>query len=331
MPIRLSCPRCQKPMAVDDRYVGRQVQCPGCRAPVMVGSPPPANRGAGKAPSPNADSFDFYGQEATTGPDTRQQRSGPEAAGWRRLAGGLGNVWLGSGLQVLAVTVVPLVAGIIFGTGARLVSVTSEDEPAPVNPVVAGAVANIAMMASILGTLLAGTLLRLVGFVRCLGTPAESGARGLAVGMLACELLLLAAVGASAAGTFLFEPLLVLGGAALVALTALVGLILLLLFLRQIGDALQSKQVSTQVKNFVSWFIGGIIAAAAVLGLQFGLPLVLGAEGATRLLSALPCGWLLIVGFVGIVIPLVLLVKYLGLLTLASDQIRKRVGKVGRA
>jgi hypothetical protein len=230
---------------------------------------------------------------------------------------------------VLTVTVVYLVSSILFTTGARVVSENAswfaEDEPTAVSRGAARGIANLGVMAAVLVTLVAGTIVRLVGFVRSLETPVESGAKGLAVGMLACELLLLAAVGATAAGVLLIEPFVVLGGLGAVGLTALAGLLVQLFFLGQIGGALNSKALPGKLRNFVFWLVGGTLTAASVIGMM-----VLAPQAVFHLFAFMPCiGTLLFVGVLAGA-ALTVLIKYLGLLTLASDEIRKRVGKARR-
>jgi hypothetical protein len=323
MPIRLTCPRCNKPLQVDDRYAGRPILCPGCRSTVTATTPAITPQAAG-------DEFDFYVQPAAAGAGA-QRIAGPDAAAWQSLRGALGNVWLGSGLQVLAVTVVYLVAAIVFNAGARMAtqkaSPFADDEPAGAAPGIADRGVDLA----VLGTLLAGTLIRLVGFFRALSTPAESGAKGLAVAMLACELMLLTAVGASAAGVLLLDPLILLAGLGAAGMAALAGLLVQLFFLNQIGSALHSKLLPAKLWNFVWWLIGGAVAAVAIIGTNLGLNAVLGAGALSRVFAFMPCiGTLLVIGVL-VGAALTVLIKYLGLLTVASDEIRKRVGKVARA
>jgi hypothetical protein len=317
MPIRLACPQCRKPLQVDDRYAGQRVQCPGCRAMVTA---PVANKvqvPIAQAPEvPSADTFDFYGSPNPAAEAGQNRLRGPAADGWRNVIAGLNLIWLGSGIQVLAVTVVLLVTSVLFGAGADFLSRAGEGDTALVSRPTASAAAELIKDLIVLSALAAGTVVRLVGFFRCLGTPPESGARGLALPMLLAEILLLGSTAIILAGDFLRLVLVVLGGYLALIVAFLAGLVLQLLFVHQLGKALNSRALPPKLRNFLFWLVGGFLASVLVVAgyvalIFFGLGVF--------------CMATLVVIAVVVGSALTALIKYLGLLTLASDEIRKRL------
>jgi hypothetical protein len=191
--------------------------------------------------------------------------------------------------MVLAVSTIFLIVLVVGATGSNFARVVGEGTDSQATAGKASAAIYFAGMACVVILVLIGAILRLVGLIRCLSVPSDSGAKFLAVATLLCELFL--------------PPL---------------NLVCQLLFLRQIGMALGSRQLPKRVINYVIWFAGGLVAMLLVFGCGGGMLFV---GGGTSFL-----GFLLLV-FGTMIIWLTLLIRYLGTLAIASDEIKKRTGK----
>ena len=106
-----------------------------------------------------------------------------------------------------------------------------------------------------------------------------------------------------------------------------VGLVLMLLFVRQIGRVLTSKKIAEKLHSFVVWLGGGLTTVVLVGGGYIGITMFLAPGTAARVLGSMACLGTVALIAVVVIVGLTLLVKYLGLLTLASDEVRRRVGK----
>lgn len=329
MSIRLSCPGCRTALRISSRYAGRVLKCPTCStkltAPAAAFNRPCATHHS--APGVSAVSaFDFDAPSQQPADDRFLKFRGPQAKGWRSTRAGLNLIWLGSGLQALTITVW-LVASIIFGTGARILSTSQDEAPPPVGAQEAGRFAGLAITAITLGTLAIGTFVRLLGFFRCLATPPGFGAKAWGVGAFFGEMALLGTLGAWLATLILglLSISLVAGFAAPVIWLA--GLVTVLMFLRQIAVALDSKPLRGNVRNFVIWLVGGAVGLAAITVVSAVLYrlVISGERNSGMALAALGTSCFTLV--FAVILGLTLLVKYLCLFTTASDQIKRRVGK----
>jgi hypothetical protein len=166
-------------------------------------------------------------------------------------------------------------------------------------------------------------VLRIVGFGRCLSVPKESRAWGLAAILLGAEIVLVLGLGLLFLGG-LVHPLVSLAGWVVTAGAAVLALLFLLLFFRQVGIAMNSRQLPAQVVNFGVWFVGGFVGIAAVCGGYFLLVYALRGSPPSAGKSWAQFGSFLFLIGVCLTVPLTLLVKYLGLFNLARDEIRKR-------
>ncbi len=339
MPIQFACPKCKRPITVDDRYAGRSSRCPGCSAAIAV--PAAADDddnpfGFGDGPLVTS-----VGGKAVAASQPEDEAASAEVArlrqepGWQTVNAGLKNVWLGTGLQVLGVTTVLLVLGIVVSTGATFMSrVTVAAEGG--DPDMVGRAGSSRMGEYIVnGTVgvfvLAGTVLRLLGFVRCLAVPPPLGAKGIVAGMLLCELVPFAAISGSLLDLVeVLKPARVLPllfswtSFGIIAADLLIGVALLVVLMRRIGVRLGSKDLPRFVTRFVYWLIGGLlIAGMATCGFKFWMDSMAG----QRVTSYLPFFALLGLILLDATIALILLIKYLGVLTLTTDELRKRTGK----
>jgi hypothetical protein len=325
MAIRFQCPNCQKTLNVPEQYAGRTSKCPGCSGKIKIpaggsgGDDNPfgfTDPGGALVSSVQGKSVSYEASEDEGKSDPIEVVRLRSAFGWQSVAGGLNNIWLGTALQVLAVTTLSLVLGIVVTTGAKMIGSFgdgggSSEGGAAIVAITFGGMACVAILVFI------GMILRLIGCVRTLKVPSDSGAKIFAFLMLACELGVLGGVGVGFIGPMIHSALAVLGNL-VEALAALAGLIALLLFIRQIGVALRAKPLPARVLNYAIWFGGGIVASVVVGGCG-GVMIVIG--GGAAFLGAL----LMIFGIMAII--LTLFIKYLGTLAMASDEIKKRTGR----
>jgi hypothetical protein len=329
MTISIQCPGCQRTLRVPDHYAGRKAKCPGCSAPITI-----------PAAGDDANPFGFtaaggplvgsVGGRAVDAPPEEDERVSADLdrmrkmSGWQGVAGGLNNIWLGTGLQVLGLTTVVLVASALLGMSSGVAYVASGPDSAvpPTGSTISALLVPTCMVVFVLG----GTILRLVGFVRCLATPRTSGAWLLALLALLSEVALLLGGGVATTGSLLTPLLGVLGYTGL-GIGSIAGLVFLLLYLRQIGVALAAKPITARVRHFVLWLLVGGPVGLLLLGISLGM-MMLAARGG-------PNSSLGIVGIPGcgcffvtlLALPLTLLTKYLGTISLVADELKKRTSR----
>jgi hypothetical protein len=247
-----------------------------------------------------------------------------KSSGWQSVSKGLNQVWLGTGLIALGFTTVGLVVALLLRTGTSVSMLVAGELPSTDGGGLQAA--QLVAAGAVWGFVIAGILLRLVGFSRCLATPAEVHARFLAFLMLACEVPLLSGFALTMGRAYLPGGLALLG-VVLFAAGMAAGLTFLLLYLRQIGTAMAAKPIPARVRHFVYWLGGGLIGLAVLLGLSAGM-WYLGdraSPSSTWAVLALPGCCLGVFAWVGI--PLTLFIKYLGTVALASDEVRKRTSR----
>jgi len=330
MPISVSCSQCRKALAAPDKYAGRSVKCPGCAAPIAI----PAARsddddplgfaGGGDGPlvaSVGGKAVDPGGRDDGVTPAVLELRREP---GWAGVIGGLNNIWIGSSLQVLGVTTVVLILGLLVSLGSGTAALASGDER---HLFQGGKVTALLVPGCMLVFVVGGILLRLVGFCRCLATPAGSGAWVLALLALGCELAALTGSSIGIIGPFLIPALGALGNLA-AGLASFVGLVILLVYLRQVGAALAARAIPARVLHFVLWLVlGGVVGFPALLGTGFGMIYIANAAGRGSALAYLAIPGILLIVLTVVALPLTLLIKYLGTLSLVADEIGKRTGQ----
>lgn len=189
MPIRINCPSCQASLSMPESMYGKAVRCPKCQSPFQCPSgpapsaPAPAPVRRAKAPvaavpsSGNPFSFEEASQPPPLGGDVgyEEDRASPRGSG-RRL-GGWESVL--SGFLFLYISAGCFMAWfLLFHFAPKLIS-----SPASLKIVV------------ILDCLLfvAGTVLGVLGQMKCSAIPATSGAKGAATAALV--FMVLAAIG----------------------------------------------------------------------------------------------------------------------------------------
>ena len=335
MSIRFSCPKCKGTLNVPDQFAGKRSKCPKCTASVSIpkGAPsgdngdPFAFAGGGKLVS-SAGHIDL--SEAPLSPEDEPLKIDPrsdEADSWRTVSKGLNNVWLGTCLIALGLTVVNLVAGLIFFTGARFVALAAqgaenpEGGPAPTQSS-AILIANLVVAGLILLFVGFGALLRLFGFVRTLWIPEGTTNWFLALLCLPAELVLIGGMAVIGVGQLLADRFVTGLGAVTFALGFFPGSLFLMLYMRGVGTAMRSKVLPGRALRFFIWLFVGIVYLVGTLG-GFALVLYFN-EGRITTLSNL----LFLASYGGsYLVFLVWLMKYLGVLAQGMDDIRKRVGK----
>lgn len=334
MPIRFSCPKCKGTLNVPDQFAGKRSKCPKCTASVTVpghhhqtdNGDPFAFAGGGKLVS-SAGHIDL--SAAPLSADEEPLKIDPhsdEAASWRTVSKGLNNVWLGTCLIALGLTVVNLVAGLIFFTGARFVALVAE---AAENPEGGAAtrpgyilIANLVVAGSILLFVGFGALLRLLGFVRTLWIPEGTTNWFLALLCLPAELVLIGGMSVIGVGQLLSDRFVTGLGLATFALGFFPGSLFLMLYLRGVGAALRSKVLPGQALRFFIWLFVGLAFLFVTVGGYFLVSFI--NDGQKGALSSL----LFLAGYGGsFIVLLIWFIKYLGVLTQGMDDIRKRVGK----
>jgi hypothetical protein len=322
MSISLQCPGCRRILTVPVQMAGQQARCSACTKLFLVPAltTPPVPTAAAPVASfdftdPNPDAkFNF---EAESPQDQSYRDYDGDPAAWRSTAAGLKNLWLGSSIQLLAL--LGYLAGMIFvqvlavnvAEGFDKFAASRAGRGQDDSVIVIGETAAYWLM--VVGTL-AGGALRVAGLGRCLAVPSESGGKALVAGALLSE------VGAWIAAASLYLPYVAKNGFPLLLMigyggAVLLSLILLLVFLAQLGAAFDSRQLPRRVLNFAIW----VVAGPAAIGLIF----VAGAlfRGA----GYVPVGFGLFQLLAIILTPCILIFKYLGLLSLASEEIRRRM------
>lgn len=321
MSIRLQCPGCQKTLNVPEKYAGRSSKCPGCSARIDIpaaagddGNPFGFSSGSqpliGSVAGRSVASDNFAGDDSES-PAIQQMR---RAYGWQYVAGGLNTIWFGTGLFVLAIVTLPLVLGLAFNVGRGIMSATTDSDPSAAG---GGAMAIAALVGNLCigGLFLIGVVVRLFGFVRCVSVPGGSGAKLWAILALLAEVAPLAAFGVLLIAALFKLELGWLAGLLIVP-SVLVGLTALLLMLRQIGLAIGSKPLNRRIVNFLFW-VGGSIVAGFVLGGCVGIA-ALANQGGLAFLGAF---------ILSVILALMVFIKYLGTLAIASDEIKKRTSR----
>lgn len=254
--------------------------------------------------------FDFHAaaQPAT---DDSPVEPDPERERWKSVDGGLSAIWLGSGLQVLAITA--LVLYVIAKPYFKFLGGTSWDAPFE-------QASDRLLYLGVDIAAVVGTVIRLAGFIRSMRTPDSTGARSLAIGNLACEAGLLAGLIVVVLAVIIRQPAPALGGMVLAVVASSTGLIVLLLYLRLLGLALHSKQLGAGLRNFVIWLVASLPSMALAMGVSYGM-MYFGAQQRLLILwlAGLSLGVITLIG-----VPGTLVIKYLGLLSTASEQIGKR-------
>lgn len=341
MPIRVRCRQCQKTLSVNEKYAGRRFKCPGCSASVSVPSPAITATPPPTAPASDADLFGFTGAPAPGGGGGFDFDSAPSAAesngipsedryGWHSTAAGLTLVWYGTCAQLLAVSVVFLagVAVTILGTSAVHAVETAGGEPvrAGSSTDAAAAIGGVGVFLAVGAFLFLGTVLRLIGYARCLAVPAGGGATVIAIFLLVCEIALIGGQGLVFVGPFLHFAVAFLGQ--LIASGAsLLGLLFLLIFVVLVGSAINSKRLSGQVINFVIWIvIAVLLSVGGSIGFSIYTTAVMREPPTQETFNRVR---LALVGLAVLMLMLWLtvMVKYLGLYSGTSDEIRRRVGR----
>jgi hypothetical protein len=326
MTVRFACPHCSQPVGIAKAFAGRPVRCPHCSNVITT----PAAQGSVAAPAPAANAFDF-----DTAPSPFAEADAPaigDRKGWQQTAGGLKTVWMGTCLQLLSISTVFFAVIVLTAMGANAAGLlkNTQDPTAPAaagqaRETVAERISLIGMSVVGLGAVL-GSVLRIVGFGRCLSIPPESEANVLSFLMLVVEIALALGVLAAVLGRFVHPFVPVFGLAAAVAST-LLGLILFLFFLHRIGHALESRNLPSGVFRFTVWLLAGIVGIPAAVGGQVLLVYLVNRSEPTA-----AKGWLILIGFllmivVGLILSLTIMVKYLGLFNLTRDEIHRRVGR----
>jgi len=277
---------------------------------------------------------------------------------WRGVQGGLRMVRTGTILQLTAVAIFLFLLLIVFFAGMQAFANFSTrpqvrygqfervggpsrfgEEPssqsADTGLLVLGGVL-IAGLA-IAGCAVGGEILRIIGLVRCVGVPAESGACGLAIATVIAEL---APYGAMFLGCGLSLVHEALGNLmTLVQIVAsLCAIVCFLLFLRQVGIAVGSQKLQARVVNYVIWLVAGICMYIGVVCLGFFSIIAIGVgassmDGPPDVATMGMAGMIVIVTMflAQLAILLTLAAKYLGLVQCAADEIRRRAGHLQTA
>ncbi len=338
MPIRLQCPQCRKALSVDQQYAGRSLRCPGCSAAVKV--PLPATTSA-FTPATPAPTMEFAFDAPTT---THENAAPPLPEGvrdaWHTTAAGLKTVWLGTALQALSAFIfLLLVIALVFTAGnvsallARLIDAAAGGNPAESTEGFRSfadakkdsgylLIAVLVVLGFIALGALFGIYLRVLGFARCLAVP-SGGAKVFVLVAFLCEVAIVAGQGVAIGSSFTSNSIGNIGGA-VANLASFVGLLSLLLFLRQVGVALHSPLIPGKVLRYFLTLLGGVIAIALGIGLIFLLFVTGMAENGAMNLG-------IGIAFLGTVfaVSLTLLILYLLLLTATADEIRKRGFRAG--
>jgi hypothetical protein len=163
-------------------------------------------------------------------------------------------------------------------------------------------------------------ILQIVGGVLCLSAPPESGAKGLGIGVLICTLLPILYVLLIIADQFLQIGVLSMVAALGWLGTILVEMILFVLFLRQVGIALQDEELRKRAMSLAIWWgvfvgdyaltiCGGVVLFMVVLGSAIGAAVNVNPDGSGSSTGTQAYGAMAILGIVvGLVLALVWLV-----------------------
>lgn len=335
MPIHISCPNCRRTLRVADTAAGKRVRCPACTAVVPVPS-------AAAAPV-QADPFAFPPQPAgQAGGDFDQLGDGPAVPrdpGWHGVRGGLGMVWWGTVIYLLAIVIGVIgLFVVLFVIGMAAADAQRSLRPEEAQELLAQAgLAGLAAVLCFCGAAalaaLTSLILRIIGFARCLSVPAATGAKGMAIGCLVCEvlpiLLQLCHIGLNTIDDRLGS----LVGLVQLAVSV-AALVFLLIFLYQVGKAIGSRRLISKVWSFLIWLgvwiVYSVVAFCGILAV--GLVSIAAIAGGNQPGGQAPAETLglgmlaILLGgvFLWVVLYLVVVVQYLGLLAVGADEVQRR-------
>ncbi|OAI54968.1 hypothetical protein AYO44_13845 [Planctomycetaceae bacterium SCGC AG-212-F19] len=283
-----------------------------------------------------------------------------QAAGWESIARGLGNVWMGTNLLVgglLIFALVYVVSEVTRGfvlkgiqAGGGEVGDLADSTSSAVRLIIYGGGALFLLMT------LAGSVCRIYGLLRCMAGPGAARGRLLASGAALFDILALVALVILIAGLavdglhdglrrLLLLTLTILGRIrpgsdfpwiplGMAAGAGLTGLACLLLFVRRVGLALLVKQLTLRVRSFAVWCAVALVLSGTAYGAREWVMNMyedkLIAEGYRAANSTLArVASFIYYGAMGIHVTMliVLLLKYLGLLSFTTDELRKRTGR----
>jgi hypothetical protein len=298
MPINCICPKCRKPLTIDDKYAGQPMKCPMCTA--MFQSPSLAAVTAEQANPFSSPPGAGYSGPAP--PWASAPPKDPSAPAWPTLvnpavstaAGEFGSVSPGApkllapgwhtvlrGMGLLPAATLVLFITIVLGRLTILV--------APAEPEVLKIVLLIAVPIAILSSMAI-----MVGTGLCCLVPADTKLRGLALAataaMFLCLLSLLLAIFlhlAQSGATFAVEyprvaPLVrfMMWTAFIAGLLLMVGTgVLFLLFLRGIARNFDNKRLAKHLLWYLAFYVLSPAFGLIVLSLFKGTDLILGMVG----------------------------------------------------
>jgi hypothetical protein len=329
MPISLQCPGCRQVLTVADQMAGQQAQCSACRTMFIVpgGYAAPVAAATGGAP------FTFG---APAGPAPKgglnfqaapQDQSYKEVAenksGWKGVAAGLKHVWLGSAIQALGIAflIVVRVAQAALAGGLGTEGVLAEPEKKQAVEVL-GWFNNSTVLGVVTVVLLAGAVVRLLGYLRCVLVPAALPMVLGAANLLGEAGVLLGSIAFLISGHR--SPSETLIGQSGIQIGAGLGVVLLLLFVHQVGAALDSRSMQRRAINFAIWIFVG---PAIMLGTLYGTAALRSFMGRDGGALGPSLGWGTLVFNLGMMVgvPILMLFKYLGVVSLGAREVRRRV------
>lgn len=346
------CPGCASPVTVP--AVSELPFDDFAAAPPAPNWNPAPVRPAADAFSPQAPALHHDGQSPEI-PFDQLNDAPPLAAvpgNWRGVQGGLRMVRTGTLVQMTGLCIMLLMMFFAFFAGMQAVADVMTrpqgqirsfgrvqptptrfgDEPASRSSENAWLVVGAVLLTWLaIGTcVVVGTIIRLIGLARCAGAPSESGAAGWAWGAFFAELAPYAITMLTCVLSIIHEALGRMASMLHIA-AALAAAICFLLFLRQVGIALGSDQLRARVGNFVLWWVS-CICLMMLVGCLGGFSLVAIGVGSASMDG--PPDFATIGSAVAIVFGTMILcqlclsgailVKYLGLVQFAADEVRRR-------
>jgi len=330
MPISLQCPGCRQVLTVADQMAGQQAQCSACRtmfivpggyaAPVAAASGgAPFTFGAPAGPAPKGG----FSVQPSAPQDQSYKEVAGNAGGWKGVAAGLKHVWLGSAIQALGIAflIVVRVAQAALAGGLGTEGVLGEPEKKQAVEVL-GWFNNGTVLGIVTIVLLAGALVRLLGYLRCVLVPAALP-MVLGAANLLCEAgVLLGSIAFLISGHRSNTETLI--GQSGIQIGAGLGVVLLLLFVHQVGAALDSRSMQRRAINFAIWIFVG---PAIMLGTLYGTAALRSFMGRDGGALGPSLGWGTLVFNLGMMagVPILMLFKYLGLVNLSAREVRRRV------
>lgn len=309
MPIRFSCPSCQRVLRVDDQFAGKRSKCPGCSNPLTV---PAGDNGfnittqpSASAPANQWDSLGAGGGDDAGG--------GPLPAGWLGVRSGLKLVRLAVtimlcafGLYVVGAIGISVTSAALFTAAINLMAKPTAT-PAPVpgpgelpgDPAPPGGAADPAavfgamgmgmfavlgcFILMLVGLVLTAWILQLVGYIKWLSIPRSAGGYGLAMTTLLCHLFPIAAFMLACGAGLALPPRAAGMTSNLISLmhlaAALAGFICFLLFIRQVGVALDDEATRRSVVSYVIWFFATLGTYLLMICTAFGVVFAMAAAG----------------------------------------------------